>query len=190
MALGKNLGDVCLTISCSSLLQNLIQEINSLLNELFEISEREISWRQLSNRLLDIRSVITSPHYHIEEFRLRIFLHSVLPNLRLLHSKRGIAKSRFTQLQMVIDALFCRPSLDYGRVSEERTDDHPANTLIQLDAVIVSMKQSTGWWKTDFATDLEHTVEIEWLPILLDNRFETMPYSDIVLILLHPLEKD
>jgi hypothetical protein len=150
-----------------------------LVNELFEISEREIPWRQLSDRLIEIRSEIISPEYRAEEFRLRIFLHSILPNLRVLHSKRAVAKNKFTQFQMLIDVLLCCPSSIARddarrrrvRESGERSEDHPANTLSQLDALIVLMKRSNGWWKTDFAPDLEHTVELEWLPILLDNRF-------------------
>lgn len=131
------------------------------------MSESEICWRQISNHLLEIRSTVATPNYQTEEFRLRIFLNSVAPNIRALQRKRNVASQKFTQIQMLLGTLF----------SPQHTGEHPASALNDIESIISTMERSQGWWRTNFATDLRQAVELEWLPILIDNRLSEVIMS-------------
>lgn len=155
----------------SRLLQDSTRELNVILHEIAEISESEISWRQLSTRLEEIQSALCTPNFHIEEFRLRIFLNSFLPNIRLFQRKRYVGNQKFTQIQMLLSILF----------NPQHTGEHPATILNDLEVIVMSMERSQGWWKTDFASDLRQAVELEWLPILVDNRFRSELSSSLLI---------
>jgi hypothetical protein len=137
----------------------MLHETNLLLDEIYELSETELPWRQISNRLLEIRSQISTEESQIEEFRLRIFLHSVVPNLRHLSHKRNVGNQKFMQVQLLLGTLF-----------NHQSGEHPASTLNDLESIVESMRMNQGWWKADFALDLMQAVNLEWLPILRDNR--------------------
>jgi hypothetical protein len=137
----------------------MLDETNALLDEIYELSDTELQWRQISSRLLEIRSHISTKEFQIEEFRLRIFLHSIAPNIRHLCHKRKVGNQKFSQLLLLLGILF-----------NYQSGEHPASTLNDLENIVESMKMSSGWWKTEFALDLMQVINLEWLPILRDNR--------------------
>lgn len=70
-------------------------------------------------------------------------------------------KKRFSQINYLI-LILCK---------NKEISDHPANTLLEIENVITSIKNEKNWFQSEFEIDLERAVSIEWLPILNDNRY-------------------
>lgn len=56
------------------------------------------------------------------------------------------------------------------------SDDHPSNVLREMEVIVTSIDAEGGWWRSEFASKIQHTVALEWVPILADNRLITLVF--------------
>jgi len=157
MVLGSNDAEVKETMSQLSLLSGELSQQHYRTNG----SE----WKALQESVNSIANHIAGGEYRVDLYKLNLLRNAVIPYIRKLKSRLILNKARFSQIQTLLNLLSCDVNNGHSI-----GDDHPAVTLLMIDDIVASIVREGGWWKSEFASQLQVAVDYEWRPILDDNR--------------------
>lgn len=156
-----------LTLFNSSLVQELIDDLLNLINEISKEANKKKEWKSLQEELHELVHKIISNECPYECYKMNILKSAVIPYIRQMHRRLILNQKRFHQIQIVLRILSKPLS----------KDEHPSNLLQEIETIVSSVDAEGGWWKSEFASKMQHAVALEWMPILSDNRLVSHSHS-------------
>jgi hypothetical protein len=149
----------------------LIKDTSQLIGEISKEANSDKEWKSLKDELHGMIQKIISDECPCECYKINILRSAVLPYIRQMRGRLILNRKRFHQIQMLLRIL-CTPS---------SKEEHPSNVLGELETIVSSVDAEGGWWKSEFASKMQHAVALEWMPIVSDNRliYNTLTFSDV-----------
>ena len=139
--------------------------------------------------LSDLLDRIVTNQLQCEVYKLQIIKNVIFPYIKTMKTRIILKKQRFLQIKFLINLLYQQNNEKKNGENESENDrkedeeeeilmiNHPANTLIQIENIIQSIKQERNWFQSEFEVDLEHAVQLEWKPILKESRYRLSSIS-------------
>ena len=81
--------------------------------------------------------------------------------LKPIISTRFTRESRYSQLEVILKLLV---------ESEVNINDHPANTLNELETIVQNIKNEENLFQSKLSVLLDKALQKQWKPILTDHR--------------------
>ena len=85
----------------------------------------------------------------------------ILSALKPIISTRFTRESRYSQLEVILKLLV---------ESEVNINDHPANTLNELELIVNNIKNEENFFQSKLSILLDKALQKQWKPILTDHR--------------------
>jgi hypothetical protein len=142
--------------------KNALKDLLRVAGEISSLAQNNDEWKQLKETVCNIANQLIDENYKVDAYKLNILRTSVLPYISLMKTRVTLSRQRFHQTQHLL-RLLSETECESGKV-------HPGFTLLAIEDVIRSISREQSWWKSEFSTKLNQSVNEEWRPILRDNK--------------------
>lgn len=127
------------------------------------LESKDSQWAPITSTLRQVKDILENPD-PISRYKVEILNNAVLPYIEKMQSRVVLKLSRFQQVEAVVRVLFrnVRRSLPH--------EAHISTALLEIDAVIMLIRQEHAFWRSEFETLLTTEMKNQWDAIVGDMR--------------------
>jgi len=157
--------DVIIRNKNSPLIVESVKELNSIIEVISQGTYKRVDakWSGIRDDLISLSNCLMNPDGAVKRFKMEILKEAIIPYINKMKSRLVIDSDRFHQIQILLS--ICNPS-----ETTVSSTCSVADTLLEIDKIVLKIKSKSGWFTSELGESLEHASEKQWRPIIRDNQ--------------------